>query len=145
MLSNVRQEKFAQAMAKGMTLEAAHREAGYSGHRGTAFKLSTQPHISARIDELQEKAAKTEAITKDELIQFLADVVKTPAGHVHKEHPLCQSFKDTESCNEVRMPDKLGAVAQLCKMTGWHQEEKVSVSVDGLQDLLLQIRSGAKA
>lgn len=130
-LKNVRHEKFAQALACGKTLEVAHREAGYSGNRSVASRLLKDANICNRIKELQEETAKTEAITREEIVQFLADVIKTPAGEVHKSHPLCQSFKDTEDCNEIKIPDKLGAISHLLKMIpGWSVPEKVDSKLE---------------
>ena len=131
-LNNARHEKFAQGVALGKTIAEAYRKAGFSekGAGQGGERLLKNVEVSNRIAELKAEAAKTEAITRDEIIQFLADVVKTPAGHVHKLHPLCQSFKDTEDCNEIRMPDKLAAVTQICKMTGWNEAEKIESKLE---------------
>jgi hypothetical protein len=131
-LNNARHEKFAQNVVNGMSASAAYKAAGYEAKDAnvTGPRMFANVGIKARIEELKAEAAKTEAITREEIIQFLADVVKTPAGHVHKLHPLCQSFKDTEDCNEIRMPDKLAAVTQICKMTGWNEAEKIESKLE---------------
>lgn len=56
-LSNARQEKFAQAIANGKTLDAAYVEAGYKQNRGNASELKSKQNVSNRIAELLEQRA----------------------------------------------------------------------------------------
>jgi hypothetical protein len=133
MLTNTRHEKFAQNVANGMSASAAYKAAGYNSTNLDVHsaRLMVNDGIKSRIAELQGETAKTQAITREEVVQFLADAVKTPAGHVHKNHPLCQSFKDTADCTEIRTTDKLGAISQLLKMIpGWAEPEKVESKLE---------------
>lgn len=57
-LRNPRQEKFAQALAKGMTADAAYGSAGFKPHRSNASRLSAKDSIKARVAELQGHAAR---------------------------------------------------------------------------------------
>ena len=50
-----RHERFALAMARGMTLAAASRYAGLSGEKANACVLAHRPDMRARIAELQAK------------------------------------------------------------------------------------------
>jgi phage terminase small subunit len=69
-LKNPKHELFAQALSKGMTLEKAHEDAGYSGNRQAAHKLKCRDDIQARVSELlankveRERAANTKATEK---------------------------------------------------------------------------------
>jgi hypothetical protein len=54
-LPNPRHEKFAQALARGMSASAAHSEAGFRPHRSNAASLARKKHILARVTELQEE------------------------------------------------------------------------------------------
>jgi phage terminase small subunit len=67
-LPNAKHEAFAQAIAKGMTQEAAYAEAGYKPHRGNAATLRANQSISDRVDELMAAAAKRSAKTLDDVI-----------------------------------------------------------------------------
>ena len=139
MLTNARHEKFAQLIAAGSTGVSAYREAGYSGKGGdvSAHRLLVNAKIAARIAEIREEAAQECRLSKKQLLDFLADVITTPAGTVHKLHPLCQSFKDTKDINEIKLPDKLGAITQLAKMCGWNEPDKIELT--GKQEIIIEI------
>ena len=55
---NRRHEAFAQALAKGMTADAAYVTAGFKANRGNAARLNANESIKARVAELQAEAAK---------------------------------------------------------------------------------------
>ncbi len=57
-LSNPRHEKFAQALAAGMSATEAYATAGYKGDRTAASRLSTNVNVAQRVAELQVKAAE---------------------------------------------------------------------------------------
>lgn len=52
MLSNIKHEKFAQAVAMGLSAEDAYKEAGYKPNRSNALRLNTKDQIIARVAEL---------------------------------------------------------------------------------------------
>ena len=139
-LKNARHEKFAQLVTSGdLSATRAYINAGYSknGADGAAVKLQGIARVKARIKELKEEAAQDCKLTKKNILDFLADVMLTPAGSVHKAHHLCQSFKDTSDINEVRMPDKLSAAVQISKMCGWNEPDKIAIS--GSVDVVVEI------
>jgi phage terminase small subunit len=53
MLLNTRHEAFAHGIARGETIEAAYREAGYSPNSGNASRLNGKDSIVARVAELK--------------------------------------------------------------------------------------------
>ncbi len=57
-LPNVRREKVAQNLAKGMCADAAHTGAGYKPSRQNAARMSTYDDIVGRVAELQGSTAK---------------------------------------------------------------------------------------
>lgn len=57
-LKNARHEAFSQALAKGMTADAAYVEAGYKPSRKNAFRLKTNEGVRARVEELGGRAAE---------------------------------------------------------------------------------------
>lgn len=63
MLNNIKHEKFAQAVAKGMPAEAAYKKAGYKPNRHKASRLNTKDHIIVRVAEL--KPRRTQEIEPD--------------------------------------------------------------------------------
>jgi len=62
-LQNARHERFAQALAKGLSQTEAYTEAGYVGDRTAASRLSTNVNVQQRVIELQERAAVRTEIT----------------------------------------------------------------------------------
>jgi phage terminase small subunit len=84
-LRNPKHERFAQELAKGKTLEEAHRSAGYRADRRNAQHLRQRDDISRRIEELlanrdkidvraTERAIERTAITKQRVIEELAKI-----------------------------------------------------------------------
>jgi hypothetical protein len=142
MLDNVKHEKFARLVADGMCQGRAYEQAGFKS-RGDAAdqggsKLVRTPKVSHRIKEIREKSAEKSDITKEELLSFLAEVVRTPAGEVDRDNRLCQSVKDGPDFHEIRMPDKLRAVDQVCRMFGW-TKEKLQLEVSGKFELEFEV------
>jgi phage terminase small subunit len=71
-LSNPRHELFAQELARGKSLEEAHKLAGYTGNRATAFVLKQTPKISSRIDELLAERDRKHAVATEKAIERLS-------------------------------------------------------------------------
>lgn len=61
-LKNAKHERFAQARASGLTVDAAYAEAGYKPHRSNASRLSANDNISARVDEILNAGAERAGI-----------------------------------------------------------------------------------
>ena len=90
----------------------------------------------ARFDE--EQAAKCE-MTKDQFRQFLVSVILAKPEDASFNNPLCEVAM-TKAGPAAVFPSKLGAAAQLAKLTGWNEVEKVSVEAgDTLSAFLRQI------
>jgi phage terminase small subunit len=62
-LSNPKHERFAQALAKGMTQAEAYADAGYKPSEPNASRLTSNDKVQARLAELQERAATRAEIT----------------------------------------------------------------------------------
>jgi hypothetical protein len=74
-LKNTRHEAFAQALAKGSTVDAAYTEAGYKPNRKNASRLKTNEGIQKRVADLQACIAgetiKAAALTDADFIARL--------------------------------------------------------------------------
>jgi hypothetical protein len=68
------QEKFVQAMAKGLDKAAACREAGY-GSRTSAYRALQMPNVAARLRDLQAETAARTRITIDGITERLLAIV----------------------------------------------------------------------
>ena len=62
-LSNPKHERFAQALAKGETADAAYVLAGYEENRGNATRLKANESVETRVSEILERAATRAEIT----------------------------------------------------------------------------------
>jgi len=67
-LKNIKHEKFAQGIVKGMTIDAAYVAAGYKPNDSNASRLNGNDRIRARVAELAEGAAKRAAKNLDDVI-----------------------------------------------------------------------------
>lgn len=72
-LRNARHERFAQELAKGKSADASYQAAGYREHRGNAARLSAKESVTARLAELQERAAVRTEITVERLTAMLLE------------------------------------------------------------------------
>ena len=62
-LSNPKHERFALALAKGMSQAEAYADAGYKPSEPNASRLTRNDKVQARVSELQERAADKAVIT----------------------------------------------------------------------------------
>jgi len=101
--------------------------------------------ISERVAEIKNETSEKNSMTKQQLLEYLVDVLKTPAGDVTDGHKLCQSYKHTESERSIKIPDKLRAAELMAKMCGWNEPEKVQHEAgDTLTQFLASLRKREK-
>jgi hypothetical protein len=85
-LQNPRHETFAQARARGASLQDAFEDAGYPPDRAHACRLAKREDVSARVAELRAKGETMEASAPQTIIDALirmardSEALKTPAG-----------------------------------------------------------------
>jgi phage terminase small subunit len=73
-LKNPKHEAFAQARAKGRSIDAAYAEAGFKPHRGNAARLSAIESVSARVAELTERTAQRAEIDIERVLRELVSL-----------------------------------------------------------------------
>jgi phage terminase small subunit len=73
-LKNARHERFAQALAKGETADAAYAMAGFSPNRGNATRLNANESVVARVAEILGKAADKAGVTQEMVMRELAKI-----------------------------------------------------------------------
>jgi hypothetical protein len=67
-----------------------------------AARLMVNDSISKRIAELKAAQAQKCEVSRDQLREFLTDVILTPAGTVNEQSRLCQSYKVTPEVRQIR-------------------------------------------
>jgi phage terminase small subunit len=135
---NDRQRRFADRIVDGDAATAAYFKAfprckSKSTAAQEGCKLLKNPKVAAFIQELREwdedVMQSERIITKQELLEFLTRTIRTAAGAIDRDDPLCQSYKDTvgqySSTHEIKLPDKLKAAERVCKIMGWDAPEKI--------------------
>ena len=140
-LANPRHELFAQAVASGKSASEAYRQSGATGKNADvqAAKLVVKSSIRERVEELKEAQSKKCEMTRDQLRQFLVACILAKPEDASFNNPLCEITMSKAGPAAV-FPSKLGAAAQLAKLTGWNEVEKVSVEAgDTLSAFLRQI------
>lgn len=144
---NPRQHKFCELVAAGQTGTDAYFAAfPRCKSRSTAStessRLRARPEVRECIEQLTREArenAKTDVVTSQrELIRFLTDVLRTPAGQLNEDNPLCQSVRLTSTGAHLQMPCKMKAVDRLSRMLGL---DKPGEKEDGLVTLIREIRA----
>ena len=140
-LANPRHELFCQAIASGRPAMEAYKLAGYklSSAKANATRLMENDGISSRIAELRAQQSAKSEFSRDQLRQFLIHIIPAKPEQASMQNPLCEIAMTKEGPAPV-FPDKLGAAAQLAKLTGWNSVEKVSVETgDTLSAFLRQV------
>ena len=142
-LTSSRQEKFAQLCASGLNNSEAYRRLSGKERNADvrAAQLMAQPGVRERVAEIKEQNAQRAQMTREELMAFYAAVIRTPADRVPAGSPVIQAYEMTESGPKIRICDKAAAGAQLAKMCGWNEPDKVEMSANSLTSYLRELRS----
>jgi Terminase small subunit len=124
----------------------AFKQAGYaneSAHQN-ACRLRANESVAARIEELRARNAEKCQLSRDEAVQYLVEILKTPISEVTADHRLAQSY-DPKS-GKIELPNKLGALQLLAKMCGWQAPEKHEIEHGyKAQQELISHRTAARA
>lgn len=112
---SVRADYEAYQIAYGCDVEQA---------KSNAWRLKEDEGVKLRILELKQPISDKLALTRDESLQFLANVVRTPVGAVTEDHVLAQSIKRSPEgvVTEIKMPGKLEALKLNAQLQGWLTE-----------------------
>lgn len=92
-----------------------------------ASRLSKDGEVLRIIDELNAQLDRSAIATKQECLEFLTAVLRTPIGEVGEDSPLCQEVAYTDSGMRKKMPGKIEAVRELSKLAGYNEPEPVDV------------------
>ena len=140
-LANPRHELFAQAVVSGKSASEAYRQSGATGKNADvhAARMMVNDGIRKRVAELKEAQSRKCEMTRDQLREFLVSVILAKPEDANFDNPLCEVAL-TKAGPAAVFPSKLGAAAQLAKLTGWNEVEKVSFEAgDTLSAFLRQI------
>jgi hypothetical protein len=145
----VRHEAFAQAVAKGMTADAAYSAAGYKPNRHNAARLNTIEHIRSRVAAIRAQLASLSLIDDKRALEILGEIVLTPVGSIDQHHMLCQEYSETPTKEgtaiRIKMPSKLDALRVMGTWCGWERgtqaEQAAARALGGVADMMARIRT----
>jgi hypothetical protein len=150
-LNSVRDERFAQYVASGVSQSEAYRrvsgKTANANNHGDEFMAKRG--MRERLAEIRaENAAKCEMI-KEEYSSYLIRAMRTPAAEMDPHHEFCQHYKETGPdgvTREWRMPDKLRAALLLAQHCGWEAPTKINFETgDNLSAFLRRVISQGPA
>jgi hypothetical protein len=76
-LSNVKHERFAQALAKGASAAEAYVRAGYKPNDGNAIRLKGNERVAERVAELSERIAEKAEWSAVDRLRMLAEIANS--------------------------------------------------------------------
>ena len=132
-LKNSRHEKFAQAVASGLSGSEAYRQVvgAVAGKNADvmADQLMDQHGVRERVAELKEANSRKATLSREQTIEFLCNVISTSAAKVDADSPLVQSaeFVDGKPV-KLRIPDKIAAAKELVRICGWAKPNRIELS-----------------
>lgn len=135
-----KQKAFARGVFEGLSQREAYKKAYDCANKkdktvdALASRLLSNVKVEEYLEELNKEAESPLILTKQERMIWLSQVVRTPLSKVDTDSDLCQEYSVTtgenSSTERVKMPSKLGAIAELNKMTGAYAPEKVKTKVE---------------
>jgi hypothetical protein len=135
---SARQESYAVARVKGMSIMASYHAAGYTGHSpNLAWRLNSMPAVRARINELNGEVENTLGYHRDDAARDLILIIRATPSEVGPDHPYCEK-RVTSWGTYHRFPSKLVALTLLARLLNWNGPTKLQVAHDpdkGFKDL----------
>lgn len=114
-LENQRHELFCQHLAKGKTADEAYELAGFKPNRGNAATLKAKQSISARVSDLQDRAASRTEVTVANITERLLAIAKK--GETAADAPLLSvaraALMDAAKLNGLVVDKSMSATASL--------------------------------
>ena len=98
--------------------------------------------VRQRITELMAENANRAQMSREELLTFYAEVIRTPADQVPAGSPVIQAYEqDGEGRVKIRVCDKIAAGAALARMCNWNSAERLEIGVNTLTGYLRELRA----
>lgn len=143
---NDRMRRVCELVVSGHPAGRAYELAGYAS-RGEAAdvcasQLLAKPKVAKYLATLRAEASIKAEFTRDDLVGFLVQVIKTPVGEVGEKNPLAQRVKiEAEGGFLIEMPNKMAAAKQLAEVMGWNKPQEVKVDLsEKLADIIGRVR-----
>ena len=133
-IATEKKKEFARLLVEGKlskpdAYRKAYKRKDMSGEAASkaASRLSKDAEVLRIIGELNAQLDQSAVATKQECLEFLTAVLRTPIGEVGEDSPLCQEVAYTDSGMRKKMPGKIEAVRELSKLAGYNEPKPVDV------------------
>ena len=135
---NTRDEEFCRLVTVGGKSDTeAYRLAGFKGKHADkrAAELRGRQGIQARIAEIKRENTEIFRLSREQVLNFLADVIETPIADVNEKHRLAQevTYGKAGEIEKLKMPGKIEAARLAGQWCGW---EKGTVAANRAADAL---------
>ena len=129
-LKNARHEKFAQAVASGMSATAAYTEAGYTAKDADVAgpRLLGNVGVSARILHLKNENAKASKLSREDIIHWLERIITGKPNEASADSDICETVM-TKAGPFTTLCSKMAAVDRLAKLNGMNEPEKTEAKL----------------
>ena len=129
-----RQRRFAELVVEGVPAGRAYEQAGYKARGASAdveaSKSLRKPKVAKLVEELREEARKSAAISRDELVAMLVEIIRSKPSEASLDNPLCE-IRSSRGEPYAVFPDKSRCMDKLIQVLGFehhsymaHQDEK---------------------
>jgi hypothetical protein len=141
-----RMRRLCELVVAGHPAGRAYELAGY-GARGSVADTNASetlriPKVAAYLATLREAASKRAEFTRDDLVGYLVEVIKTPVGQVGQDSRLAHRVKVDEAGGfQIEMFPKSAATKQLADVMGWNKPQELKVDLsEKLADIIGRVR-----
>lgn len=146
---NDRDELFCRYVVSGKTDTEAYRLAGFTGKHADkrAAEVRGRQGIKDRIAQMRKENEEAFRLTKEQVLNFLADIIETPIGAVTPDHKLAQEigFSNEGGMTKLKMPGKIEAAKLAGMWCGWEKGNQAeNKAADAAASMAEAIRSRAK-
>jgi len=142
---NDRMRRVCELVVQGHPAGRAYELAGYQARGDSADQAASRllgtVKVAAYIETLRAAASRKAEFSRDDLVQFLVEVIKTPVSEVGEGSRLAQKVKVDDAGMTVEMPGKMLAAKQLAEIMGWNKPQEVKVDLsEKVADIIRRVR-----
>lgn len=132
-------KRFACGLFEGLSQREAYKKAcDCAGKTDKAIdeaacRLARNRKVQEYLDGLNKKAESPKIMTKRERMEWLSRAIKAKPDEIDGSSDLCQEASMTMTGPVYKMPSKIAAIAELNRMDGAYEPEKIEVK--GLSEI----------
>ncbi|MEG0334753.1 MAG: terminase small subunit [Akkermansia sp.] len=144
-----RQKEFARGVFEGLSQRVAYKRAYDCTKKKDktvdelASRLSSNVKVKEYLASLNKEVERSAVLSKQERMEWLSRVVRTPLSKVDADSDLCQEIVLSELGDKIKVPSKIDAIRELNKMDGAYKPTE-SITTISFDDEAKEAISGIK-